>query len=158
MPIVPGTLMLQSIDRICSVVICDDNASIRRALHIVLSPQSGIEVVGEASNGIEAADAVRSARPDVLLLDVLMPLMDGIEAIPHILAASPSTKILMMSALLSPETKARALEAGATDYVEKGISMPELILQILRCAAAPSRQDAEGTNLGRGARGRSDDD
>ncbi|HXG73184.1 MAG TPA: response regulator [Gemmatimonadaceae bacterium] len=129
--------MLRPADRICSVVICDDSASIRRALHFVLAAESRIEVVGEASNGLEAIDAARTARPDVLLLDVSMPLMDGIEALPHILSASPCTRILMMTALPSPETKARALEAGATDYVVKDTGIPDLIQHILRCAAVP---------------------
>ncbi|MCZ4497289.1 MAG: hypothetical protein JWM25_1874 [Thermoleophilia bacterium] len=106
--------------------ICDDKDFYRRALGLCLNGQRGIEVVGEATNGREAIALVTEHRPDVLLLDVSMPIMDGIEALPHVRAASPSTHVVMLSGFADAATKARALAAGAFSFIEKGSTMLEI--------------------------------
>lgn len=110
-----------------SIAICDDAPAFRQALRLVLSRHPKLEVVAEAENGREAIEIAAVAKPDVLLLDVSMPVLDGIAALPQVLAASPSTKVLMISAFESPDTKARAREAGAAGFVEKGTRAPDLI-------------------------------
>ena len=111
------------VTRIC---ICDDKDVYRRTLALCLDGQHGIEVVGEAANGREVIDLVAELRPDVLLLDVSMPIMDGIEALPHVLATSPDTRVVMLSGYADHATKQRALAAGAFSYVEKGSTMLEI--------------------------------
>lgn len=105
---------------VCTVAICDDRPEIRLLLATLLEREHDITVVGEARNGREAIDLVREQRPDLLLLDIAMPVMDGLEAIPHIIAASPQTSIIMLSAFAAPETREQALRLGAVDYVQKG--------------------------------------
>lgn len=101
-------------------------------LKAMLSARPGIDVVGEARNGREAIDAAREVRPDVMLLDISMPVMDGIEALPHILAASPATSVLMLSGFSSPEIKQRALDQGAVEYLDKGIDLEQVIEAVRR--------------------------
>lgn len=83
--------------------------------------------MGEARNGREAVDLVSAHQPEVILLDVSMPLMDGLEAIPLIREASRETKILMISGLDASYVATAARELGANGYVEKGIGRKELI-------------------------------
>ena len=114
-------------DRVATrICICDDKDVYRRTLTLCLDGQHGIEVVGEAATGREAIDLVAELRPDVLLLDVSMPIMDGIEALPHVLEASPDTQVVMLSGYADHATKQRAIAAGAFSYVEKGSTMLEI--------------------------------
>lgn len=83
--------------------------------------------MGEARNGREAVDLVATHQPELILLDVSMPVMDGLEAIPLIREASQETKILMISGLDASYVAAAARELGASGYVEKGIGRKELI-------------------------------
>ncbi len=83
--------------------------------------------MGEARNGREAVDLVATHHPELILLDVSMPVMDGLEAIPLIREASQETKILMISGLDASYVETAARELGASGYVEKGIGRKELI-------------------------------
>lgn len=89
-------------------------------LRIILEQHGAFEVVGEAANGQEAVDLAGSLRPDALVLDLAMPVMDGLEAIPLILAASPATTIVVLSGFGRGQVDQVALSRGATAYVEKG--------------------------------------
>lgn len=130
--------MTKAAGKTCRVAICDDAETIRRALKMALARDERIEVVAEAATGVEAIEVARAVRPDVMLLDVSMPELNGIDAIPQVLEASPSTTVLIMSAHRSPETKARALAAGASTYLEKGVGMSDVICNVvLGCTAAP---------------------
>lgn len=115
----------------CRIVICDDTPGIRMLLTAMLSAQSGIAVVGEAENGRQAVDVASQLRPDVMLLDISMPVMDGMEALPLIRQASPTTSVVMLSGFSASEIKDRALSEGAVAYVEKGIDF-EVIVATLR--------------------------
>lgn len=99
-------------------------------LTAMLSAESGISVVGEATNGRQAVDLANQLRPDVMLLDISMPIMDGMEALPLILQASPTTSVVMLSGFSASEIKDRALSAGAVGYLEKGIDFEELIATV----------------------------
>lgn len=121
--------------RTCRVAICDDAPTIRRALKMTLGLHEHIEVVAEADDGIGAIEIARTARPDVMLIDVSMPVLDGIEATPRVLEASPETTVVVMSAMQSPEIKARALAAGAAAFLEKGSRVTEIVRQVVESAA-----------------------
>src|SRR4051812_34981069 len=87
-------------------------------------------VVGEAGSGREGIDVVAAQRPDVALLDILMPEMDGLEALPLIRARCPETVVVMLSSVGSSEATMRAVANGADGYIQKGRPMAELLAQI----------------------------
>lgn len=101
-------------------------------LRAALSARPGVSVVGEAPNGREAIDAARDLLPDVMLLDISMPVMDGMEALPQILIASPDTSVVMLSGFSAPEIKQRTLDAGAVEYLDKGIDLDKVIETVKR--------------------------
>lgn len=111
-------------------MICDDQPAFRQVLQAVLGLEDGLEVVGEAANGAEAIEVVRSLQPDVLLLDVAMPIMDGIEALPHVLETAPDVVVVVLTGVTSERVKQRALDAGATVVVEKGTDVDELAQRV----------------------------
>jgi DNA-binding NarL/FixJ family response regulator len=118
------------VDEGCRIVICDDQAGFRQVMSTLLGLESNFHVVGEAGDGREAIDLVGELEPDVLLLDIAMPRMDGIEALPHIRLASPDTHVLMVTGFGSESVRRRALEAGASGFIEKGIDVDELITRV----------------------------
>ena len=114
--------------------ICDDVAAYRRLLSIALGIEPDLEVVGEAATGEEAVELVRATLPDVLLLDVAMPDVDGLEALPRIRAASPETAVIFVSGFTNDDLRMRALAGGAFRYLVKGVT-PQEIAQSVREAA-----------------------
>lgn len=102
------------------VLVADDSAFIRRAVERMLAADPAIRVVGAASNGLEAVEMVRQLTPDVVLMDVNMPEMDGLEALARIMAETP-TRVILMSTLTraGAEITLRALEMGAVDFIDK---------------------------------------
>lgn len=117
-------------DELCRVVICDDTAGIRMLLTTMLSAHPGMAVVGEAANGEQAIAMAEELHPDVMLLDISMPIMDGMEALPRILRASPSTSVIVLSGFSATEIKDRAQRAGAVEYLEKGIDFEHIIAAV----------------------------
>ncbi len=108
------------------VLIADDQALFRRGLHVVLGTEEGIEVVAEAENGEEAVERARELAPDVVLMDVRMPKLDGIEAARQIRAEVPTTKILMLTVSDEEDDLYEAIKAGANGYLLKEISVEEV--------------------------------
>lgn len=102
------------------VLLADDAEDIRLLLRLTLATTDGFDVVGEAANGVEAIELARDLQPDVILLDLSMPVMDGLQAIPEILEASPETKVVVLSGFDETRMKPVALELGAVAYLEKG--------------------------------------
>jgi CheY-like chemotaxis protein len=100
------------------VLIVDDTADIRFLVRIGLRNQPGLEVCGEAVDGIDALEQAALLQPDAILLDLSMPRMTGLEALPELRRLLPSARIVIFSA--SPQAKADALAAGAAAFVEKG--------------------------------------
>jgi DNA-binding NarL/FixJ family response regulator len=112
------------------VLIADDHAVLRQSLRYLLASQPGIQVVGEASNGREAIELSEKFKPDVVLMDTIMPGLNGIEATRQIRRSSPRTKVLMLTGYMEDEHIAGALQAGASGYVIKKSDMDELLLGI----------------------------
>jgi DNA-binding NarL/FixJ family response regulator len=109
------------------VFIADDHAMVREGLRMILEAQPNIRVIGEAANGHEAVRSAARRCPDVLVMDVLMPGLNGIEATYQIRAVCPATRIVMLSMVADEEHVARALQAGAIGYILKGASGAEVI-------------------------------
>jgi DNA-binding NarL/FixJ family response regulator len=125
----------------CRVGVCDDQAGFRQLVAVVLGLKSGLEIVGEAADGREAVALAKKLQPDVLLLDIAMPEMDGLEALPRVLEVSPSTQVVMLTGLTAASIRERALAAGASAFIEKGIDISELgdrIVAICRAGKLPS--------------------
>jgi DNA-binding NarL/FixJ family response regulator len=118
-----------------SVAVVDDQALVRRGFALVLDHQPDIEVVAEAGNGLEAIDAVRQHRPDVVLMDIRMPEMDGLAATAAILeAADWPLKVIILTTFDPDEYVYRALQAGASGFVLKDIP-PEDLAPAVRTVA-----------------------
>lgn len=103
------------------ILIVDDSALIRKGLLEIFQSSEGFDVVGEASNGVEALEAIEQYKPDVVTLDVVMPVMDGLTALKHIMIQSPCP-VVMLSSLTTDgaETTFDAFRYGAIDYIAKG--------------------------------------
>jgi NarL family two-component system response regulator LiaR len=101
------------------LLITDDHPMMREALLTALAEETDIEVVGEASNGIEALQLAQECKPDVILMDLLMPGMDGLEAIGRIMEVNPEAKILVVTSLEDEDKIVAAVQAGALGYFPK---------------------------------------
>jgi DNA-binding NarL/FixJ family response regulator len=118
------------------ILIVDDHRMFRDGLKHLLSRQKDMEIVGEAENGQEAIAKARSLDPDVILMDVNMPVMDGAEATRQILAEMPDMKILALSIQAENGYMARMIRAGARGYILKGCDSEELLSIIRRTAGS----------------------
>lgn len=121
------------------VLIADDHHVVRRGLLVFLKTQKDIEVVGEAKNGLEAIELVKEAKPDVVLMDLVMPEMDGIQATKRIKSLYPSIKILMLTSFADKDHVLPAIDAGASGYQLKDIEPDDLVHTI--------RQVMRGENI-----------
>ena len=109
-----------------SVVLADDVEDVRYLFRVVIEADGRFEVVGEAATGREAVDLAARLRPDVVLLDLAMPEMGGLEALPLIKAASPATKVVIVTAFGELSEQA-AYERGAVAFLTKGAKPGELV-------------------------------
>ena len=116
------------------VVVADDQEIVRTGLRMILDAQPGIEVVGEAADGREAVDAARRLRPDVCLLDIRMPDLDGIEATRRILAADQPPAVVVITTFDLDEYVYGALRAGAKGFLLKDAG-PDLLVQAIHAAS-----------------------
>ena len=114
-----------------SVILVDDQPLLRKGFRMVLEEEEGIDVVGEASDGAAALDLARRLRPDVAVMDVRMPGMDGIEATRAILAAEPRTRILILTTFDLDEYAFGALRLDASGFILKDI-LPSEFVQAIR--------------------------
>lgn len=122
------------------VVIVDDTEDLRMLLRIALV-RGGMAVVGEAGDGLAGIEVVRTSRPDVVLLDLSMPVMDGIEALPHLRALAPDAKIIVLSGFDATQMAERALANGADDYLQKGMPLGTILARIQEIARGPAVTD-----------------
>lgn len=112
------------------VLICDDQAIIRDGMELLLKLEKGIEVVGKASNGSEALQMVADLRPDLVLMDLKMPVMNGIESTRHIRQQFPEVKVLVLTTFEEDEWLFDALRAGAAGYLLKDTPRADLVKAI----------------------------
>lgn len=116
------------------VLIADDHPMMREALLTALAEEIDMKVVGDASNGIEALKQVKECRPDVILMDLLMPGMDGLEAIGKIIEANPDVKILVVTSLEDEDKILSSIQAGALGYFPKTAPRKYLLEAIRKVA------------------------
>lgn len=116
------------------VVIADDHALIVEGLKLILG-RDDIDVVGVASTGRRAVEEVLAHKPDVLLLDIHMPDVDGLQALASIKSASPRTSVIVLTSYANPENMARALSLGASGFLSKSVD-PENISRAVRAVAS----------------------
>lgn len=112
------------------VLIADDHHVVRRGLLFFLKTQKDIEVVGEAKNGLEAIDMTSRLKPDIVLMDLVMPEMDGIQATKSIKSKWPNVQVLMLTSFSDKDHVLPAIEAGASGYQLKDIEPDELVESI----------------------------
>ena len=108
------------------VLICDDHAVVRQGLTAFLQVQDDIEVAGEASDGAQAQQQAAALHPDVILMDLVMPGVDGIEAITRIRADDPQAKIIVLTSFADDDKIFPAIRAGAAGYLMKDVSPKDL--------------------------------
>jgi NarL family two-component system response regulator LiaR len=112
------------------VLIVDDHPVVRQGLRALLELEEDIEVVGEAGNGVEAAQKVKELVPDVVLMDLAMPEMDGVAAAAKIRELSPKTRVLVLTNFAEDEQVFGAMKAGATGYLLKDVEPTDLVQAI----------------------------
>ncbi|WP_208999076.1 response regulator transcription factor [Roseibium sediminis] len=117
-----------------TVVLADDHELVRDGIRARLSRVESLEVIGEATNGKEALELVAALKPSVVLMDVSMPLMNGLEAASIIRNQYPQTRVLILSIYDNPEYVRGVVQAGAKGYILKDISAKEMITAILSVA------------------------
>ena len=127
------------IDRLIRVGIVDDNELVRRTLHSILDCSPNLRVVAEAENGSAGISLVELLQPDVVLMDISMPVVDGIEATRTISSRFPDTKVIILT-MHSGQTYAdTALQAGACRFLTKDCGKKKLIDAIRECSPGPFR-------------------
>ena len=121
------------------IVIAEDQALVRRGAALLLSLEPDMEVVGQARNGVEAVELARTLRPDLILMDLHMPLKGGVSATREITRAQPSCQVLVLTTLNDDETVFDAVRAGAQAYLLKDVSEDELLETIRALRRGESR-------------------
>ncbi|WP_293202873.1 response regulator transcription factor [Paenibacillus sp.] len=113
-----------------TILLADDHAMVRRGLHVFLKTQQDMQVVGEASNGQEALDRAQELEPDVVLMDLHMPVMDGIETARRLRGLLPKTRIIVLTSFSDQDHVVPAVRAGVRGYLLKDIEPEDLAVAI----------------------------
>jgi DNA-binding NarL/FixJ family response regulator len=112
------------------ILIADDHAVMRMGLTALFDTVPEFKIIGEASNGLEAADKAHTLKPDIIIMDLMMPIMDGVAATRRIQQNTPETKVLLLTTFGTSDGIAQALDAGATGAILKSASNEELIAAV----------------------------
>ena len=115
-----------------SVVVVDDTAPIRQLVRLYVEETGDFEVVGEAADGRAAIDVVTEKQPHVVVLDLAMPVMDGLQALPLIREGAPSAHVIVLTGFGTDDTIAAARDAGAARFVDKGPDMGAALVAALQ--------------------------
>jgi two-component system response regulator NreC len=116
------------------ILLADDHAILRDGIRALLSDEADLQVVGEAENGRQALEQARALRPDIVIMDIGMPLLSGLEATKHIRRDVPESRVLILTMHQNDEYLAQVLAAGASGYVLKDAAGRELVLAIRQVA------------------------
>ena len=129
------------------VLLADDQTLIRAGFKVILDSQPGVEVVGEASTGAEAIDLARTTRPDIVLMDIRMPEMDGVEATRRIVADDAAgVRILVLTTFENSDNVVQALRAGASGFLGKNVEPADLVRAVQTVAAGESLLSPHATS------------
>jgi len=120
---------------ITRLAIADDEATVRAGLRMLIEAEPDLEVVGEASDGLEIIEITRQVKPDVVLMDIRMPRLDGLSAARRLLELNPAPRVLMLTTFGDDENLFEALRAGMSGFLLK-VSPPERLLEAIRIVAA----------------------
>jgi len=130
-------------ERVVRILIADDQAHVRKALQAVLQLEEDFEVVGTAANGVEAVALAEELRPDVILMDLGMPHLDGLEAARRIGHKNLPSLVIALTTPSDPESQQRATQAGAVAVIEKG--MPDsALIEVIRSVNRDGSSMSEG--------------
>jgi two-component system, NarL family, nitrate/nitrite response regulator NarL len=145
------------------VLLAEDHAVVRQGLRALLSLEKDMEVVGEVQDGREAVGTVKKLLPDVVIMDIAMPLLNGVEATRQIVRLVPDTRVLILSAHSEDEYVAQVVEAGAAGYLHKQTGAKSVVMAIREIhrgatffSPSISRRIGEMQSMGRGSRTRKD--
>jgi DNA-binding NarL/FixJ family response regulator len=125
------------LDRLIRIGIADDNKLVRETLRFMLDCSPNIQVVGEAENGSEAIAMVEAFQPDVVLVDISMPVVNGIQATRSITSNFPDTKVIVLGMPTDQTSSDTALQAGACQFLTKDCGREKLLNAIKECSSAP---------------------
>ncbi|MFN0284102.1 MAG: response regulator [Kineosporiaceae bacterium] len=123
------------------VLLCDDHVVVREGLSRLLEGYDGVEVVGTAADGVDAVCAARALDPDVILMDLLMPRLDGVEATRQIVTANPAARVLVLTSFADGDRVRAAIDAGAAGYCLKDAHPDQLVRAIGSVARGESPID-----------------
>jgi len=112
------------------VLVVDDAANLRELLTVLLDVEDDFEVVGTAADGVQALEKAENLKPDIVLLDLAMPVMDGLQALPGLRERLPDARIVIFSGFEHEALAREALAAGADAYIEKGTSVMQLVARL----------------------------
>jgi DNA-binding NarL/FixJ family response regulator len=128
------------------VLLADDHALFRRSVAAYLAAERDFETVGEAADGAQAVDLARELRPDVILMDISMPGMDGLEATRRIKAEIPDARVVILTVSDDDRSYSEAVRSGAQAYLLKSVE-PGVLLSTLRAMVDPSTGGRRGTKM-----------
>ena len=129
------------------VLICDDNDMIRLLLGMIVGTSRALQVVGEAGDGNEAIAEARRLQPDVITLDVAMPNLSGLDALPELRRAAPHARIIVFSGFASVHIADEVIALGAACYLEKGASKETIVAAIEQAVATTPTLAVASTRL-----------
>lgn len=118
-------------------LLVDDMVPLRQLIRLTLERSGQFEVVGEAGNGRDGVEVAEALQPDLVLLDVSMPVMDGLEALPRIRSVAPDATVVMLSGFSELRLGADAAAGGASAYLEKGLAPDVLVQRLLEVMGGP---------------------
>lgn len=118
-----------------TVLLVDDNAKLRALIRVSVETLGGMRVIGEAGDGAEGIARARALRPDIVLLDLSMPVLDGLESLARIREASPTSHVVIFTGFKADRLALVARELGATAFLEKGLP-PSILAEAIRAATA----------------------
>lgn len=124
------------------MLICDDNVSMRALLGVIVGSSAGLRVVGEASDGNDAVAQASELQPDVILLDLAMPIRTGLDALPDLRRAAPDARVIVFSGFAAGIVADEVIAHGAAGYLEKGAPVDTIVATIRQALVSSNRAPA----------------